>query len=281
MSNKYYITGNSSFKELRDDELMHWKYVKREKKNGKWVYTYANDKFGIKNFIDTKITGNAYKQHAKEAAEEKRKVDNRLFDTKQHRINTEQNSKGYSGSNPEVIKSKVKETVLSKKSEDLSKEYASAQNNYKNHSALGTTKRNIDSVKSGIKAGIDAIKDKLGYDEKERLEEATAAKAKADKQVESTYKWRDDQLGEYGLLSRAEASAESIDRAREGLIAADKYYDEAVKEASRAGSAYCLAQRDYLNTPLGKLDNFKDDIVSGLEYIASWLRGDKKKKRQS
>lgn len=26
----------------RDSELCHWKYIKREKKNGKWVYTYPD-----------------------------------------------------------------------------------------------------------------------------------------------------------------------------------------------------------------------------------------------
>jgi len=29
---------------MRNDELMHWKYIKREKVNGKWKYTYTDDK---------------------------------------------------------------------------------------------------------------------------------------------------------------------------------------------------------------------------------------------
>lgn len=58
------------------DELQHWKYIKRERKNGKWVYTYPNDKLGIKNFIDTKVTGKAYEQHLDEVTKKKIAVDN-------------------------------------------------------------------------------------------------------------------------------------------------------------------------------------------------------------
>lgn len=35
-----YIMHNGAFYEVSDDELMHWKYIKREKKNGRWVYYY-------------------------------------------------------------------------------------------------------------------------------------------------------------------------------------------------------------------------------------------------
>jgi len=35
-----YIIKNGQVHELSDDELMHWKYIKREKVNGKWRYYY-------------------------------------------------------------------------------------------------------------------------------------------------------------------------------------------------------------------------------------------------
>ena len=38
-----------------DDELYHWKYIRKYKKNGKWRYVYPNDKYGIKEKISTKI----------------------------------------------------------------------------------------------------------------------------------------------------------------------------------------------------------------------------------
>ena len=35
--------------EMSDDELMHWKYIKREKVNGKWRYYYKDDKLDEAN----------------------------------------------------------------------------------------------------------------------------------------------------------------------------------------------------------------------------------------
>lgn len=35
-----YMIVNGQLREIPDDELMHWKYIKREKKNGRWVYYY-------------------------------------------------------------------------------------------------------------------------------------------------------------------------------------------------------------------------------------------------
>lgn len=35
-----YIIVNGTFREISDEELMHFKYIKREKVNGKWVYYY-------------------------------------------------------------------------------------------------------------------------------------------------------------------------------------------------------------------------------------------------
>ena len=35
-----YVIIHGRLREVSDDELMHWKYIKREKKNGKWRYYY-------------------------------------------------------------------------------------------------------------------------------------------------------------------------------------------------------------------------------------------------
>ena len=40
MSNHYMLTSSGNFIVLNDDELMHWKYIKKEKVNGKWRYYY-------------------------------------------------------------------------------------------------------------------------------------------------------------------------------------------------------------------------------------------------
>lgn len=47
---------------MPDDFLMHWKYIKRERKNGKWVYTYPYDPVGRKNTaVSDGGTGNSEK----------------------------------------------------------------------------------------------------------------------------------------------------------------------------------------------------------------------------
>lgn len=65
---------NNSFVIMSDDELMHWKYIKREKVGGKWVYTYADDmkkanaatkKADYKNAVNIKQTWNKQAQAAR------------------------------------------------------------------------------------------------------------------------------------------------------------------------------------------------------------------------
>ena len=48
-----YIIKNGSFREIGDDELMHWKYIKREKVNGKWRYWY--DYKSLKNDVKSAL----------------------------------------------------------------------------------------------------------------------------------------------------------------------------------------------------------------------------------
>ena len=38
---QYYAVNRSG---IEEDELTHWKYIKRYKKNGKWCYVYGDDK---------------------------------------------------------------------------------------------------------------------------------------------------------------------------------------------------------------------------------------------
>lgn len=42
MSKTNYVLIHGQLVEVSDDVLMHWKYIKREKKNGRWVYTYKD-----------------------------------------------------------------------------------------------------------------------------------------------------------------------------------------------------------------------------------------------
>lgn len=69
---------------ISSDELYHWKYTRKYKNSkGNWVYIYPDDKLGIKRTIDTKITGNAYKQHRDEAFEKSNNAAIREFQNRQ------------------------------------------------------------------------------------------------------------------------------------------------------------------------------------------------------
>lgn len=44
MSSKYMLT-HGGFVSVNDDELMHWKYVKKKRVNGKWRYYYDDSEY--------------------------------------------------------------------------------------------------------------------------------------------------------------------------------------------------------------------------------------------
>ena len=52
-----YIITTNGMVPVSDDVLMHWKYIKRVKKNGKWKYYYDTDQLK-KDFQNSKL-GNA------------------------------------------------------------------------------------------------------------------------------------------------------------------------------------------------------------------------------
>lgn len=237
-------------------ELYHWKYVKREKKNGKWVYTYDNDKLGVKNFIDTKVTGKAYKQHAQEALKNNINTNNQLASTAQRRIHAEQTAKGYSQTDPKVIKLKQQESALSRKSAASEKEYRDAMNNYKNNSVVGRTASNINNIKSNVKSGVSIVKDKLGYDERDALDKAqkevnetSYKKANALTNAKDAY----DYAERYGDDSFYETRADEYRNAKES-------HDKAVSKRDKAKAVY-------YDTPIGKLAEAGEKIEAATDYV--------------
>lgn len=260
MSNKYYITSNGSFRELSDDELMHWKYTRREKKNGEWVYYYDNDKLGVKNFIDTKITGKAYKQHAKEASEEKRKVDNEKFSTTQSRIHAEQTSKGYSQTDPKVVALKAQEAVLSKKSTELDKEYAKAEADHATKSLSGIVTSNVKNLKSNGKAFIDRLKDNIGVDEWRNTEkEKREYEIAAEKYITADNNTR--------AVEKEYRNASSEDRDHDKMH--DAYVQSSIRRETKERSwrEYSDARSELMSTPLGTIYKAKETIERGAQAI--------------
>lgn len=55
MSKTNYVLIHGQLVEVSDEVLMHWKYVNKEKKNGKWVYTYPDDDYSAVYTKDGKL----------------------------------------------------------------------------------------------------------------------------------------------------------------------------------------------------------------------------------
>lgn len=258
MSKNKYVIIHGQLYQISNDELMHWRYIKREKKNGKWVYTYPNDKLGIKQFIDTKITGKAYEQHAQEVAEEKRKVDIERFDTSQSRSHAEQTSKGYSQTDPKVIELKTKESELSKKSTDLDKEYAKVKADYANKSLSGTIASNVNNLKSNGKDFVDRMKDDLGFDERVRYKKLKSEYERSAERADTTFdNWMDFYKNyDYKDKRQREINTEL----RIAAKAARETYDQWSKK-------YNEAWNDYMATPLGKVSKVTTEVQNWLDDL--------------
>ena len=73
-----YVLMHGTFVEVSDEELMHWKYIKREKKNGRWVY-YYDEKAANKSLENAKIMADLSKQNAAEKLRDKYVYDNKFM----------------------------------------------------------------------------------------------------------------------------------------------------------------------------------------------------------
>lgn len=230
------------------------------KKNGKWVYTYDNDKLGIKNFIDTKITGKAYKQHAQEVAEEKRKVDNEKFSATQSRIHAEQTSKGYSQTDPKVVELKKQESELTKKSKNLDKEYSEAAADHATKSLSGIVTSNVKNLKSNGKAFIDRLKDNIGVDEWRNTEkEKREYEIAAEKYITADNNTR--------AVKKEYRNASSKDRDHDKMRAA--YVESSIRRETKERSwrEYTDARSELMATPLGTIYKAKETIERGAAAI--------------
>ena len=149
----------------RDDKddlyLQHRKYIKRERKNGKWVYTYPDDKLGVKNFVDTKVTGKAYKQHLSETTKQYISTSNELNSTTQNRLHAEATSKGYSKDDPKVKSLTKKEETLSKKAKELKTEASQVQYDYYTKSVAGVTEAAVNKGKKAVASLLEKLAKKV------------------------------------------------------------------------------------------------------------------------
>lgn len=136
-----------------NEELYHWKYIRKYKKNGKWRYVYPDDKYGIKEAISTKITGKAQDQHLEELtlaksrlAEDNNRQRLKLGDTKAGDFKTQ-----------EKIKSNI--TVNKALSNKIDNQMAEVRN-VRYDTLVSKSNRTIIAGKSAVSSLLNKLKKK-------------------------------------------------------------------------------------------------------------------------
>lgn len=137
-----------------DDELCHWKYIRKYKKNGKWRYVYPNDKYGIKEKISTKITGQAYKQHAEESQIKSSKFAENQLRAHNKIPSTEFGSKDREKAEWDLNYNRTMSKIYRTEARDAGLDYIS-------HSLAGQLKRRLSDIKKKAHDKAIAFIDKV------------------------------------------------------------------------------------------------------------------------
>lgn len=233
MSN--YILIHGQFHEIPDDALMHWKYIKREKVNGKWKYFYD-------------IGQNEKKKYEQAKKNYYGKVNQIKSVNAKNRNGIDVGSDGYSVAN-------------TKKKHALKDALKTAEYEYK---ATPLYKREVRSekAKESVSKVKNWAKDKLGYDEKQAMEtakvNATVKKNKAIDVEGKNNKWK-IKYTNFDPYTGEATKKPGYDKVEELADWQTKYYKDLAKEAE---DKYIDAIESYKKTPLAKIEKMKDHIDS-------------------
>ena len=248
-----YVIIHGQLHELSDDELMHWKYIKREKKNGKWVYTYdlkqnVKDKIGI----TAKENMNKYKTQYDKQNE---RIDRNARDTSFHKWRKEESAmdKKISAYNLKVSTNKLN---AAKKVQARNEEL---------------WLRARDKVENPGKVSQPRWNKILSNDDKtlgnKNLSDEAVKKAETKRISNEHFLWFDNHM--------LEEHSDAYKKANSAVI-------EDIKSRGAAGTKYLEARNEYLNTPLGKLEttynNTKKSIESGKDYVHELVTNERGKK---
>ena len=228
MSNRYYVSSN---------ELYHWKYIKREKKNGKWVYYYDTGANAKKNYEQAKQKLDTYKRQEEGAL-----------------------ARGLAGKGHEHSSGHAMQRYVNSHYKDygprekLEKQYEEAKSEYYD-SPMGKKEQRAENLKRTAQKVKDWAKDKLGYDEKQA---ASAARTKATiaKNEAEDIKKENDQWKKNNPDS---------DNIREMADWQTNYYRELAGEAKVESIKADIA---FSKTPLAKLEAMKESIDAAKDWVS-------------
>lgn len=262
----YHRRRTLSYIDLDENEFVHFKYIKREKlPNGKWRYYYDSDQ--LKEDVK-KVIGIGGKARMNKAAGEVRvsqkneKITGKAFNDAMSKLRwDDQTSVDNWNKAAEDHKRQLENT--GRKLD----EYTVAKDEYKK-SILG-------SIDYAIHEGKKALKDKLGYDERQRYENASKKYAKA-QDIEKEY-------------HRESEAVRSELKKEKNLVDPDSWElqtghltenpDWLVNQSKKAKNELDYMRNEYMNTPLGKLERAKDSIESAKQWVDDLFNGRKNKRK--
>jgi hypothetical protein len=281
----------------RDDvspSLQHFKYIKRVRQGNKWKYFYDDDSKGgksnktsVKDKIKDKL-GYDERDRVKEAKRNKMFTDSA---PSIHREWRDKNIKEGHYDTARYFNEMAKDADV--KYNKAKSEYEQAKREYRKTplGKIDAVNEKVDEVKTKVKNKVNEVKndvkDKLGYDEAERyksavkekrssknlLEDYTEVAENTKQEIERRKDWQkseywkdltsDEDIEKWGKFYQYDLSQVSERR--------EEYY-QATKEFEKR-------QQEFYETPLGKIEQAKEKIESGKDYIEDLLDAAKKKRR--
>lgn len=248
-----YVIIHGQLCELPEDELMHWKYIKRERKNGRWVYTYdlkqnVKDKIGV----TAKENMNKYKSQYDQQRE---RIDRNARYTSFHKWRKEDSAMD-------------KKISAYKLQDSTNKLNASKKVQARNEEIWSRARDKMDNPGKVSKPEWNMI---LKKDDK-----TLGAKVKSDEAVEKAERKRNS--NEHSLWFDNHMLNEHSKAYNETNAAVI----EDIKSRGEAGKKYVEARNEYLNTPLGKLETASKKIEarvdSAKDYVHELVTNERGKK---
>lgn len=151
-----------AWKPNRDEYLQHWKYIKREKKNGKWQYTYPKDGEYKKN-LESNSKKNVYPEGFKPVSELESnystldkilgvddKINYKIAKSERQQASMDLAKETYSNEAPMYRDVRMKNAV--ERYHNAGKEYAKAKSEY-----MKTPIYKLDQAKTTINKAITAV----------------------------------------------------------------------------------------------------------------------------
>lgn len=254
-----YILIHGQFHEIPDDALMHWKYIKREKVNGKWKYIYDLGETQKKNYEQAKKNYDTRKAQIEKAATQRKPIANDKESNwgdsllRYWRVDNSGDERGSFDKDGRYRKQSRAIDTLENKMKEAEKEYRKTP--------LGKREARAEKTKEITTKAKSWAKDKLGYDEKQNMEASKAAakiaRYEAQDEVKRDIEW---QAKHPGVM--------------DDLLDWSKGYH--FKLAASAWAKAKEATEKYEKTPLAKIEKMKDKFDSIRDRVNEMIKEHKK-----